>query len=336
MRENNVGKVSLKMIAQELGVSAATVSLVLNGKNKNGRVSDELSKKILAKAAELNYVPNSLAKGLKMGHSKSIGLIVADISNVFFGTLALHIQNYAEKEGYTVIIGNTNEKLDQMAKMINFLNSRQVDGLIITPAEGSESLAESLLENKKPLVLVDRGFPKLKIPSVLIDNFDICFRSAKQLVDRGFKNPAFISYKQDQFHTNERERGFVEAMKKAGIYNPGNVKKVNYECLEEDMDRVISELLNSEKKVDAIFFATNTISISGVKSLLKHDVVIQRDIEVMCFDESEAIDLFPFRVPFIKQPIEEMAKKALELLIGQIEKKDTKAEILFLDAELIG
>ena len=88
-------KVSLKVIANELGVSIATVSLVLNGKNKKGRVSEAVSQKILEKAAELNYVPNSLAKGLKMGHSKTIGLIVADISNVFFGTLALYVQNYS-------------------------------------------------------------------------------------------------------------------------------------------------------------------------------------------------------------------------------------------------
>ncbi len=328
-------KVSLKIIAQELGVSTATVSLVLNGKNKKGRVSSELSKKILDKAAELNYVPNSLAKGLKMGHSKSIGLIVADISNVFFGTLALHIQNYAEKEGYTVIIGNTNEKLDQMAKMITFLNSRQVDGLIITPAEGSESLAQALIENKKPLVLVDRGFLRLDVPSVLINNYEICYRSTNQLIARGIKNPGFVSYKQDQFHTNERERGFVEAVTKAKLYDADNIKKVSYEHLANDMDRSINELLNSKKKVDAIFFATNTISTAGVKSLLKHNVIIQKDIQVMCFDESEAIDLFPFQVPYIKQPIQEMAKKALELLIAQIENRGEKAPTLYLDAELI-
>lgn len=328
-------KVSLKVIAQELGVSTATVSLVLNGKNKNGRVSAELSKKILDKAAELNYVPNSLAKGLKMGQSKSIGLIVADISNVFFGTLALHVQNYAEKEGYTVIIANTNEQLDQMAKMITFLTSRQVDGLIITPAEGSEFLAQALVDNKKPLVLVDRGFPKLQVPSVLINNYEICYQSTKKLIASGIKNPGFISYKQDQFHTNERERGFVEAIKEAGLYHVNNVKKVSYECLSEDMDKAVEELLNCEKKVDAIFFATNTISMAGVKSLLKHDVVIQKDIQVMCFDESEAIDLFPFPVPFIKQPIEEMAKKALELLIDQIEHKNSNTQTLYLEAELI-
>lgn len=328
-------KVSLKVIAKELGVSAATVSLVLNGKNKNGRVSEEMSKKIIDKAAELHYIPNSLAKGLKMGHSKSIGLIVADISNVFFGTLALHIQNYAEKEGYTVIIGNTNEKLKEMEKIITFLNSRQVDGLIITPAEGSEVLIESVLKGKKPLVLVDRGFPDLNVPSVLINNYEICYRSTKQLIDQGFKNPAFITYRQDQFHTNERKRGFIEAMKDAGLFTPDHVKEVSYQYLNEDMDKAISQLLKCEKRVDAIFFATNTISMAGVKSLFKRGMLIQKDIQVMCFDETDAINLFPFRVPFIKQPIEEMAKSALELLIDQIEKKEVKNQKLFLEAELI-
>ncbi|MDR2815260.1 MAG: LacI family transcriptional regulator [Proteiniphilum sp.] len=328
-------KVSLKVIARELGVSAATVSLVLNGKNKNGRVSEEMSQKIIDKAAELNYIPNSLAKGLKMGHSKSIGLIVADISNVFFGTLALHIQNYAEKEGYTVIIGNTNEKLEEMEKMITFLNSRQVDGLIITPAEGSEVLIGSILESKKPVVLVDRGFPELNVSSVLINNYEVCYHSTRLLINKGYKKPVFITYKQDQFHTNERKRGFVEAMKDAGLFNPYHVKEVSYQCLEKDMEKAISQLLKYKRKVDAIFFATNTISMAGVKSLLKRGLLIQKDIQVMCFDETDAMNLFPFKVPFIKQPIEEMAKRSLELLIGQIENKDIKPRKLFLEAKLI-
>lgn len=222
-----------------------------------------------------------------------------------------------------------------MGKIITFLNSRQVDGLIITPAEGSEVLIESVLKGKKPLVLVDRGFPDLNVPSVLINNYEICYRSTKQLIDQGFKNPAFITYRQDQFHTNERKRGFIEAMKDAGLFTPDHVKEVSYQYLNEDMDKAISQLLKCEKKVDAIFFATNTISMAGVKSLFKRGMLIQKDIQVMCFDETDAINLFPFRVPFIKQPIEEMAKSALELLIDQIEKKDVKNQKLFLEAELI-
>lgn len=327
--------VSLKDIAKAVGVSVATVSLVLNGKNKKGRVSKEMSEIILEKAKELNYVPNSLAKGLKMGHSKTIGLIVADISNVFFGTLALHIQNYAEKEGYTVVIGNTNEKLEEMQKVITFLNSRQVDGLIITPAEGSEELIKKLMERHKPLVLVDRSFPELSVSSVLINNFEISNYSTQQLISKGCKNPAFVSYKQDQFHTNERKRGFIEAVKNAGMYKTENVKEVRYQFLNDDMNNAIAELLNSDNKVDGIFFATNSLSIAGIKSLFKQNIDIQKDIQVMCFDESEAFNLLPFSIPFIKQPIEEMAKKALKLLIYQIEKKGEEIEKSFIDAQLV-
>lgn len=328
-------RVSLKLIARKLGVSAATVSLVLNGKNKNGRVSKEMSQKIIEKATELNYVPNSLAKGLKMGHSKTVGLIVADISNVFFGALALHIQNYAEKEGYTVVIGNTNEKLEELKKMISFLNSRQVDGLIITPTEGSEKLVQQLIDHKKPLVLVDRSFPELNVSSVLIDNYEISYRSTQELIRRGCKNPAFISYKQDQYHTNERKRGFEEVVKNMGMYDVNNIKEVRYLHLMSDMNRAVLELIESKKKIDGIFFATNSISIAGLKSLFKHNLIIQKDIQVMCFDESETYDLLPFSIPFIKQPIEEIAKKALQQLLYQIENKSTDVEKSYVNAHLI-
>ena len=104
------------------------------------------------------------------------------------------------------------------------------------------------MDNKKPLVLVDRGFPQLEIPSVLINNYEICYQSTKQLIESGIKNPGFISYKQDQFHTNERERGFVEAIKEAGLYNTDNVKKVSYENLSEDMDKAVEELLQCKRR----------------------------------------------------------------------------------------
>ena len=120
-----MSRVSLKTIADLLGVSTASVSIVLSGKDIKGRVSKETSKRILETAKELNYIPNTLAKGLRMGSSKTIGLVVADISNLFFGTLALYIQECAEKEGYAVIIVNTNEKLRDMKKM----NCQKMSGL---------------------------------------------------------------------------------------------------------------------------------------------------------------------------------------------------------------
>ncbi len=331
-------KVSLKVLANEVGVSVATVSLVLSGKGKNGRVSKKTAQKIIDKANELNYVPNSLAKGLKMGQSETIGLIVADISNVFFGTLALHIQNYAEKHGYTVIIGNTNERVEEMAKMINLMNARQVDGLIITPTEGSDELVKHLIENNKPLVLIDRSFPELNADSVLINNFEISYTSTKQLIRQGCRNIAFVTYKQDHYHINERRRGFTEAMKDEGTYNAENIREVRYEFLRSDMEKAISYIISKKEKIDGVFFATNSLSLAGVKSLLEQHVAVQKDIQVMCFDESEAFYLLPISFPFIKQPIEEMGKRAISLLVNQIEnngKKETEVEHCVIKAELV-
>lgn len=328
-------RVSLKRIAEEVGVSIATVSLVLNGKDKEGRVSKETAAKILNKAAELNYMPNSLAKGLKLGRSKTIGLIVADISNVFFGSLALYIQEYAEKDGYAIIIANTNEQVKRMEKMIRLLKSRQVDGLIITPTEGSEYLIKDLIKYKMPLVLVDRSYPNLPVNSVLINNYEISYKATKQLIQQGCKNIAFITYKQDHFHINERKRGYYEAVKEVGLYKSDNIQEVRYDFLRSDIDRAISYLVKKEEKIDGIFFATNSISIAGLKLLYKYNLVLQRDIQVMCFDESDAFYMVPFSIPFVKQPIEEMAQHAVHILMDQIEEKNLEVEKCFLDAELV-
>lgn len=328
-------KVSLKVIANEIGVSIATVSLVLNGKNKRGRVSEAVSKKIIDKAAELNYVPNSLAKGLKMGHSKTIGLIVADISNVFFGTLALHVQNYAEKKGYMVIIANTDEQLSEMDKMIKLLKSRQVDGFIITPTEYGEKSISNLLREKTPLVLVDRNFPELTTCSVMINNYEISYKATKELINKGCKNIALISYRQDQYHINERKNGCIEALKDHKIYRKENIKEVRYDSLQSDVEKAVNELLQNNSKIDGMFCTTNSISINAVKELVKNKIDIQKQIQLFCFDENEAFQILTFSVPYVKQPIEELAQNAVRRLIEQIEEKIINTETCVVEAELI-
>lgn len=328
-------KVSLRTIANELGVSTATVSLVLNGKNKKGRVSEATSKRILEKAAELNYMPNTLAKGLKIGRSKSIGLIIADISNVFFGTLALHIQKYAEKEGYIVIIANTNEKLGEMEKIIRFLNSHQVDGLIIVPTEESETLIKRLSDTKTPLVLVDRNYPSLDVSTVTINNYEISRIAVENLIQQGCRNIAFITYKEKHHHIDERERGYVEALKIANIFNKNNILRVRYDFLKNDIEKAISTLVKREPYIDGYFFATNSISTLSVKQLLKNNIDIYNDVKIMCFDENEAYYLLPHTIPYVKQPIEEMAKKSIKSIIAQIEKIDNQPKDYVIEAELI-
>lgn len=329
-----MAKISLKDIAREVGVSIASVSIVLNNKNQNNRVSKETAQRIIDKAEELNYMPNTIGKALKMGRSKTLGLIVADISNVFFGTLALHVQEYAEKKGYTVIVANTNEEITKMEKMIRLLKSRQVDGLIITAAENSETLIENLVQEKMPLTLVDRNFPDIKLNSVLINNYQISYQATQKLMEQNCSKIACIAYKQNHFHIHERVRGFSDALKNSKDVIP-IIKEVRYSHLIEDMEKCISELMCEKKMIDGIFFATNTISVYGLRELSKYHIDFQRHVKLFCFDESDLFYILPYKVPFIKQPIKEIAEKAVELVVNEIESKNSDKRHFVIDAEMI-
>jgi LacI family transcriptional regulator len=315
-------KVSIKSIAQQIGVSNATVSLVLNGKEKEGRVSKDMADKIRHLAKELNYKPNNLARGLRVGRSQTIGLIVADISNLFFANLAFHIQEHAEKFGYTVLIGNTNESETKSRSIINSFIGRQVDGLIIVPTEDGEDNIKVLLDSKQPIVLLDRWFPDLQASHVIVDNFQASKKAVEYLINEKCKKIAFVVYNSNLPHMRERKRGYVKAMEQAGIYNPELIKEVNYDNLKEDIDTSMTELLDKNNRVDAVFFATNSISMIGIRKILDLKLRIPKDIRVVCFDKNDFFDFTDIPIPYIQQPIEDMGRKAVEVLIEQIESKN--------------
>ncbi|MHB9054895.1 MAG: LacI family DNA-binding transcriptional regulator [Paludibacteraceae bacterium] len=328
-----MAKISLKSIAKELGVSTATISLVLNGKDKNGRVSKELSQKILDKAKELNYLPNSLAKSLREGNSRTLGLIIADITNVFFGALALYIQENAEKMGYTVIIGNTNEDLGKMQNLVNLLRRRQVDGFVITPTEGSEKIIQSILDDDMPLVMVDRYFPGLQVSSVTINNFQISYEAVNSLIAKGCHKIGMIIYSTEkQAHMQDRKDGYLKAVKEGNIYDADLIQEVHYEDIENEIAIAVTRLLS--QNIDGAFFATNSISMIGLKNIIAKIKLDEKAIHFMCFDENEAYCLLPFNISFVRQPIKKMAEESIKQIIDQIENNNTKVTNSIIEAEL--
>lgn len=312
-------RVSLKHIADKVGVSNATVSLVLSGKEKEGRVSKEVAEKIKRTAQEMNYHPNSVARSLRVGKTKTICLILADISNLFFASLAFHVQEEAEKYGYTIIIANTNESVDKMRTIINMYLNRQVDGFLVVPAENSEDDIQRLVDNNISLVLIDRYFPFINCNYVVIDNYKASFEATKLLLDNGCEKIALITYKNKLPHVLERKSGYMDAMTYAGMGNCVCVKEIRYSHFNEDINRVIAELFENNNNVEGIFFSTNSISMEGLKCLRRKGVLIPKDVKVVCFDKSEAFDLLPDPIPYVLQPIADIGKKAVEIIVNLME-----------------
>lgn len=324
-------RTSIKNIAEKLGISNATVSLVLSGKHKDGRVGAELAEKIVRTAKEMNYQPNALARSLRVGSSQIIGLIVADISNLFFSSLAFHIQEEAEKYGYSVIITNTNESVKKMDDVIHIFRNRQVDGFIIVPTEGSEKYVQDLVNDRIPLVLIDRYFPFVPTNYVVIDNYRAALDATRILIERKCKRIAMITYKNVLPHILERKSGYIDALTYSGMADAICVKEIRYSHMEDDISKAIRELLCQEDKIDGIFFSTNTISLSGIKSLMNEGVDISKDIQVVCFDKNEAFELMSISIPYVLQPIADIGKKAVEVLINEIKtKKSENKEIVNL------
>ncbi len=330
-------KVLLKDIAKEVGVSTALVSYVLNGKAKEARVGDEMARKIQKVAKKLKYQPNLIARGLKSGRTRTLGLIVADISNPFFSMLARFIENEADRHGYTVIIGSSDEKLDKSQKLIDTFLNRQVDGLIIAPVEGSQNQIKALNRMDIPVVLVDRSFSDKDLNTVMIDNRSASYKAVRLLLENGYKKIGMVSYDTNLLHMQNRIEGYKDALQESGIkVNENLIRKVSYNSFTADVFAALDYFLKAKKPVvDALFLATNSISIAALKYINGLDIKVPEQLGLVCFDESEAYDFFYSPVTYVKQDMSLIGEKAVDLLMNIIDQKSNTRERCVVPANII-
>lgn len=310
-------KVSLKDIAQEVGVSTALVSYVLNGLAKEKRVGKELVDKINQAAKALNYQPNQIARSLRKGSTNTLGLIVADISNPFFAQLARVIEDEAARHNYTVVFGSSDENCKKSESLIDTLLNRQVDGLIVAPTEGCADHIISLSNREVPIVLVDRYLPELSTSHVVLNNYQATYSAIEHFLLKGFTKIKLVAYKSTMIHMQERIRGYREAMQKNGLAKDSTVKEVRYNHIRSDMEKILAEVA-SEKNTDAVLFATNALSLEGLYAIRKNNLRVPEDIGVIGFDGHEAFDFINPSLTYIQQPLVEMGRESVKILIDQI------------------
>lgn len=330
-------KVSLKDIAQHVGVSTALVSYVLNNQEKEKRVGEEMAARIRKAAGELNYQPNQIAKSLKSGRTNTIGLIVADISNPYSANIARIIEDEAKRNGYTVIFGSSDENADKSWDLINVLLNRQVDGFIIAPSEDSESQILYLKENNIPVVLIDRYFPSISASYVAIDNCKAAYEAVMHLIHNGRRRIGMITYKTSLFHLQERIRGYEQAMEDCNLLpEPSLIRTVSESRLKEEVQEKIDELLALDEPIDAIFFASNKLAINGLKHIKCLNLKVPEELAIVGFDETEAYDLYHCPVTYVKQPMLELGRNAVKMLLDIIKGEvGSNLSLSNLDTELV-
>jgi LacI family transcriptional regulator len=313
-------KVSIKDIAKQAGVAPSTVSFVLNGKAKEMRISDKVAEDIKALAKQIGYHPNQTAVSLRTGKTKIIGLIVEDISNVFFATLAKTIEDKAYSLGYRIVYCSTENDDEKGNELIRMLLHQQVDGFLITPSKGMQEQIAELLKRHKPVVLMDRFFPDINAPYVVVNNYGGVKAGIEHLLSKGYANIAFVTIDLDQVQMHEREKGYHETLKTHKIkYSSNRVLKLLYDQPKDTSVKQIAGFIKENPEIDSIFFATNYLCIYGLESIELLEMAIPADIAVVGFDDHDLFRIFKPRITIIEQPIEDIANTSIEMLVNDIE-----------------
>lgn len=316
-------RVSLKDVAKKAGVAPSTVSLVLNGKAKQRRISDALAAKIESVAKAAGYQPHPIAVHLRTGQSKTLGLIVESISGSFFASLARTIEEEAENHGYKVLYCSTENNPKKGKELIQMMLKQQVDGYLITPAPGMEKDIRQLLLNRQPLVLMDSYFEDIDTPYVLVDNYKGMRTCIDHLLEKGYRKVGLVTADIDLVQLQQREQAFHDACAEYKVpARQQHVLKVQYNTPQPAIVRQVSAFIKNTQP-DALVFATNYLGIAGIECIEHLGLSIPKHLAVVCFDDHDVFRLYPPGISAFEQPIARIAKTAISLLMKQLNDKKT-------------
>lgn len=317
-------KVTLSSIATELNVSKTLVSLVLNGKADALAINKDTQRRVLEKARALNYKPNQVARGLRMGQTKTLGLLVADISNPFYARITRTIEHQAEIQGYSLIVCSSDENESREKRLLKMLLDRQVDGIIMTSTMRSDETLTQLIPQGFPLVLFDRNLAHANRHFVGVDNVQAVQQAISHLFDTGHENIGFISLTPDHISSlQDRRKGYEAAfLARNKRLNPAHLLQVDYMQLKEKQYEQISRFLLDHPEITALFTANNNLAVACLKSARELGISIPHDLSLITFDD---VELFQYTAPAlssIAQPLDDIGRTAVQQVLKQLTEAD--------------
>ena len=324
---NSTKKISMKDIAKELNLSITTVSFVVNGKSDS--ISPATVKKVKDLIKKRGFNPNSAARMLRTGKSKTIGLIIEDNGNYFFGNIAKIIEIEAHKNGYNVFLSSTENNNDTAKALINKMKNSSVDGFIITATKGLKDEIDKLKKENIPFVLLDRLVPEVETNYVILNNYKGAYDLTTHLLDNGYGKIGFISIHDGMSQMIDRKKGFLDALRDADKQMPEkSMLEVSFMQTHEEILDEIKKYLHNNPELDALFFATNYLGVLGIEALQQCGLTIPEDIAVVSFDDNDLFRLLTPSITVAAQPIKEIATRSIELLLKVIKKEQKQVKLI--------
>jgi len=318
--------ITLKDIAQSLGVSPSTVSRALSDSYE---INEKTKNRVLAYAQEHNYIKNPIALSLRNRRSYSIGVIVCEVANSFFSQAIDGIESLAYSSGYHVIISQTHDSYQREVLNIEHLANRSVDGLLISMSAETKNFThiEELHRKGLPIVFFDRTIDSINTHKVTSDNKEGSKKATQFLIDRGFKKIGHLANAPHLSITKDRLQGYQEALLANNIEIDDSLIQYCHHGgrKQDEVVKAVSSFLAMEENLDAIFVASDRLSV-GCLMALNEFKRYENPPHITGFSNSDILDLLQPEFSCIRQPAFEMGRVATELLIQLIESKHEQTE----------
>lgn len=323
---------SIKDVAREAGVSIATVSRVLNDIDV---VNEETKKKVVDAIKKLGYRPNIVARSLKTQRTKTIGILIPDISNQFYPEVVRGAEDVANIYDYNVMLCNSDFDVEKEKEYLRVLKEKMVDGVLYMSSSLQDEILGLINELDVKTVLIETKDKESKLPSVTIDNEKATYEATRYLLDKGLKKIAYIGIEKEELNAwAERYNGYEKAMKESGFeidpkrtfFGPLKVKTGS-----EGVEAIIS----SGESIDGIICGSDEVAMGAINALRDKGISVPEDVKVMGFNNIYSSAVFYPKITTIAQPMYDMGSVAMRMLIKLINQKELEQGHYVLEHELI-
>ncbi len=315
---------TLKDIASELNISPSTVSRVLSGQARKYRISGKTEQRVNELVSRHGFTRNQIARNLRLQKTDTIGLVIPDISNPFFSNLARTLEEELRKHNKMILLCDTLESWALEKESIDLLVGRKVDGLLVS----SVGLKNAHLNNLEvPTVLIDRYYLDLDIPYIATNNFKGAYHATTYLLKRGHQRIACLQGLKNTVSNSERIRGYEKAI---ADFHLSDIKKfiIGEEFSFSSGYKAAVKILSSPDRPTAFLSLGNQIALGALQAIKELGYRVPEDISLITFDEQPYFQLTDPPVSTINQPVDDIARKAVSMLISKMKGEDVKSYLL--------
>lgn len=317
-------------VAKAANVSMTTVSHVLNGTRK---VSPDTETAVRDAMQRVGYVPNTVARVLAGGASKTIGVAISALTNHYFSETVRAIETECARNGLMMFFADTHDDPEQELRVVQSLHQRQVDGIVLAPTPDAQGrTVRYLAANQIPAVLVDRSVP-CELDQVGVENKRSSTQLITHLIEHGHERIGLVSGAPGLSTTEERIAGYRAALKKADIPFDEDLVRCG-ESLLEPARLATQQLLDLRHPPTAIMAANNLMTIGAMHALRDARMEVPGKVALVGFDDFDWADYFNPRLTVVAQPLEELGAKSVQLLMKRIKEPDAKQHVLKLSPSL--